>query len=1380
MKCETNRRPAKRILACIVSMALVLTLVPLSGQQVYAASKKMALSPKTISLTIGAAKTIKVKNAPKRAKLTYKSANKSIAAVTKKGKVQGLKAGKTSITVLVKKGKTKKKLTCRVTVQKPVLSKTKLTLEQGKAYTISIKNKPHKNAGAVYTWSSSDETVAAVKNGKVTGLTAGTAEISLKIRTKTKAAYNFKAYVTVKRAPLPITLDQETITLNKGESKKLTASILPEHTTDQTVSWSSLDKEVATVEDGLVTGKGLGTTVIEARTIKGAVASCTVNVGLEEEEAFDDFAKAAAEFVKADDQNENNEDMQDEYYTKRLIVKGGDTGLNLTECSPEAVIKGSDDIYILQFATREATIAAEKNLKSSEAAWVETDSYSNYPDGEVEEDDSQEPADNGDNTENAAHKSWGVSRIGADRYAASLKGKKGSVTVAVVDTGVSSHSFLSGRLLSGYDFVDLDKNPSDPKGHGTHVAGTIVDCTPGLSVKILPIRVLGINGGTSINVGNGIRYAADHKASVINLSLGGGHSNYKDEAIAYAIRKGVTVVVSAGNDNKNTSAYCPAHITGAVVVAATDKNDKKASFSNYGNSVDVAAPGVSIVSSVPGGKYQSYSGTSMAAPHVSAVAAMFKLDTPSFTPAKVESKIKKHTRDLGSKGWDKYYGYGIPDIRNLKTIQPTGIKLNQTAATVYTGDSVTLTAVVSPESATDKSVIWSSSNAKIASVSNGKVTGVSKGTATITAKTSNGKTASCKITVKAKNIEVTGITMSKAEAELYTGESITLTAAVSPESATDKSVTWSSSNAKVATVSNGKVTGVSKGTATIAARTSNGKNASCKVTVKDKIIEVTGITLDKTEANLYTGESVTLTATVSPSNATDKSVTWSSSNARVATVSSGRVTGVSQGTATITAKTSNGKTVSCKVTVEDKAIEVTGITLDKTQASLYTGESVTLTANLSPANASNKSITWSSSNARVATVSSGRVTGVSAGTATVTARTANGKTASCQITVQSKNVEVTKITLNRTSATLYAGDTLALTATVSPENASNRTITWSSDNPSIASVDRAGTVTAVSKGAATITAAASNGIQAACRIQVNQITEIRTLQQLKDVKSDLSGHYRLMQDIDLGNVEWEPIGSDRDHMFKGIFDGNGHTISGLNITAPRTNYNGLFGYLNGTVKNLAVQGRIAFVRTNISSHSYAGGISGYGTEAVITDCTSRVTIDIETNNDSQGSYTEAGGIIGLADQWSQMKNCRNYGDIHGASRKGVRTDAYSGGIAGTISNGAAISGCTNEGRISAYTLLGESEYFTICYAGGIAGRAAVNVNVTSCTNSGSIRAESYPQFATQLSNSVSAGGIIGTLNSGSISGCMNHSGSITALGSEHTVIGKGDITGKEF
>ena len=94
-----------------------------------------------------------------------------------------------------------------------------------------------------------------------------------------------------------------------------------------------------------------------------------------------------------------------------------------------------------------------------------------------------------------------------------------------MDTGVSSHSFLSGRLLSGYDFVDLDKNPSDPKGHGTHVAGTIVDCTPGLSVKILPIRVLGINGGTSINVGNGIRYAADHKASVINLSLGGGRES---------------------------------------------------------------------------------------------------------------------------------------------------------------------------------------------------------------------------------------------------------------------------------------------------------------------------------------------------------------------------------------------------------------------------------------------------------------------------------------------------------------------------------------------------------------------------------------------------------------------------------------------------------------------------------------------------------------------------------------------------------------------------------------------------------------------------------------------------------------------------------------
>ena len=163
---------------------------------------------------------------------------------------------------------------------------------------------------------------------------------------------------------------------------------------------------------------------------------------------------------------------------------------------------------------------------------------------------------------------------------------------------------------------------------------------------------------------------------------------------------------------------------------------------------------------------------------------------------------------------------------------------------------------------------------------------------------------------------VKGISLNKDKLSLVEGKSETLTATVTPSNATNKSVTWTSSDTKVATVSNGKVTAVKAGTATITAKTSNGKTATCTVTVKKKTVSATGISLNKTKLSLVKGSSATLTATITPSNATDKSVTWTSSNTSIATVSKGKVTAVKAGTATITAKTSNGKTATCTVTVK--------------------------------------------------------------------------------------------------------------------------------------------------------------------------------------------------------------------------------------------------------------------------------------------------------------------------------------------------------------------------------------------------------------------------------------------------------------------------------
>ena len=192
--------------------------------------------------------------------------------------------------------------------------------------------------------------------------------------------------------------------------------------------------------------------------------------------------------------------------------------------------------------------------------------------------------------------------------------------------------------------------------------------------------------------------------------------------------------------------------------------------------------------------------------------------------------------------------------------------------------------------------------------------------------------------------EVTDITLDETELNLTTGESKTLNAIITPDNAYDKNVTWTVTNDNVATVENGKVTAVSAGTATITAKTTNGKKARCTVTVKDPVIEAANVTLDKTTLDLTKGDSATLTATVTPENATDTTVTWTTSNDKVASVESGKVTALSAGTTAITATTANGLTATATVTVTEPTPVVTDIskaTVSGIANKTYTGKKIT-------------------------------------------------------------------------------------------------------------------------------------------------------------------------------------------------------------------------------------------------------------------------------------------------------------------------------------------------------------------------------------------------------------------------------------------------------
>lgn len=273
---------------------------------------------------------------------------------------------------------------------------------------------------------------------------------------------------------------------------------------------------------------------------------------------------------------------------------------------------------------------------------------------------------------------WTLPKIGAPDFWD--KASATPVIVAVIDTGVDyTHEDLAKKVIKGYDFINNDNDPMDDHFHGTHVAGIIAAETNNAigiagvapNAKILAIKVLSRTGeGTDLQISKGIMYAADNGAKIINLSLGGpGWSFILDDAVQYARKKGCLVVASAGNAGTGET-YYPASYSGVVSVGATDSYDKKALFSNYGTDIDIAAPGVEILSTYNNGGTPGYvyaSGTSMATPAVCGAAALIFAGNPTYSGDQLQRALLLATNDLGIPGRDDYFGYGQVDLRKAAT-----------------------------------------------------------------------------------------------------------------------------------------------------------------------------------------------------------------------------------------------------------------------------------------------------------------------------------------------------------------------------------------------------------------------------------------------------------------------------------------------------------------------------------------------------------------------------------------------------------------------------------------------------------------------------------------------------------------------------------------
>lgn len=418
----------------------------------------------------------------------------------------------------------------------------------------------------------------------------------------------------------------------------------------------------------------------------------------------------------------------------------------------------------------------------------------------------------------------------------------------------------------------------------------------------------------------------------------------------------------------------------------------------------------------------------------------------------------------------------VIESKNLKvTIESSVTVSTLTLDSSATGTTLTVNGTIStltPNSRSSATIKGSGTISKLESSKNSTIT------------------VTGKVTVE-NSTKVTSVSVSPTSASVAVDKTVDLTATVKPTDATNKTVAWSSSNTSIATVSDsGVVKGVKAGTATITAKANDdsGKSATCTITVtgSSSTVNVTGVTLNKTTLSLDEGNSEQLTATITPTNASNPKVSWTSSDTKVATVdSNGKVTAVKNGSgtiATITVTTDDGrKTAQCTVTVNKKpesggTINVTGVDLKPDVLSLKIEDTATLTATITPENATDKTVKWESSDKEIATVEGGKVTAVAKGTATITA-TAGDQSATCIVTVKAdeppKAIPVEGVTLDTTSLNLSMSDenqqSAKLNATFNPENATNKNVIWSSSKPGVATVDENGNVNAVGAGETTIT-----------------------------------------------------------------------------------------------------------------------------------------------------------------------------------------------------------------------------------------------------------------------------------------------------------------------
>lgn len=379
------------------------------------------------------------------------------------------------------------------------------------------------------------------------------------------------------------------------------------------------------------------------------------------------FADAAAEYGYETESDGSLLTVTNEFQTARLIVKAKG---QIDPHGAQKTADGYNDLHIFQYADTAAAYAAYQLYQQDPAVQYVQPSHIVQIDP-IELESAEESTVSALDT--GSYMTWGAGLIGTEQfYDTYLKGKElPEVKVAVIDTGLNTAPALfAGRVLEGGVNFSSSGNDSfaDDISHGTHVSGTICELTPD-NVKILPIKSFDSSGTASDEqIYAGIMYALENDADVLNMSFGGlGVNPLEVEAMMIAEKKGIICCAAAGNNSDDARYFYPSSIESCITVAAVGEDMKRADFSNYGDMIDVSAPGVGIRSYGMDGpdKQESKNGTSMATPHVTACCALLCSYDPEITAARAENLLCLNAADLGDAGFDADTGWGLVCMKNF-------------------------------------------------------------------------------------------------------------------------------------------------------------------------------------------------------------------------------------------------------------------------------------------------------------------------------------------------------------------------------------------------------------------------------------------------------------------------------------------------------------------------------------------------------------------------------------------------------------------------------------------------------------------------------------------------------------------------------------------